>query len=113
MTDDIEDFEAMRALVKDAIGRLMNVQFDLQYDNSEQALQNARQYVKLTRDGLIAIDDRRNERSVTRARNAASMKHRTNPPPIYCNHCATYLKESAVKACLRKTCEHKGKDARS
>jgi hypothetical protein len=70
MTDDIEDFEAMRALVKDAIGRLMNLQFDMQYGKDERALKNAKHYVKLTRDGLKAIDDRRNERSVARAQKA-------------------------------------------
>ncbi len=70
MTEDIEDFEAMRALVKATIGRLMNLQFDLECGTKEQALKNAKAYVKLTRDGLKAIDEQRHARSAERARKA-------------------------------------------
>lgn len=34
---------------------------------------------------------------------------RSTPPPIFCQHCNADIEVKAIKACLRKTCEHKDK----
>lgn len=44
--------EALRIIIKSAIGRMMNAKFDINYGNPEQAERNLCDYIKLTRGEL-------------------------------------------------------------
>ena len=44
--------DAIRMLARTILGRLQNVHFDLRYGNVEQAMENAANYIKLSKDEL-------------------------------------------------------------
>ena len=44
--------DAMRLMARTILGRLQNVHFDLRYGNVEQAMENAANYIKLSKDEL-------------------------------------------------------------
>lgn len=48
----IAERDAMRMLARTILGRLQNVHFDLRYGNVEQAMDNAANYIKLSKDEL-------------------------------------------------------------